>query len=270
MPQPQNKIRALIVDDEPLARRTLRHLLKNDPEITVIAECRNGLEAVRAIRDHNPDLLFLDVQMPEMDGFEVLNEVGADLIPVTIFITAYDRYALKAFEVSAVDYLLKPFEDARFERALLRAKEYVLQRKDGRLNQRLAALLDHYTSRSQPPSGPVDKPKYLQRIAIKSGGRIYFLKVEEIDHIEAADQYVLFHVGAKSHLTRESLTSLEARLDPDRFFRSHRSTIVNLERVKELQPNAHGDSVIVLHDGTRLKLSRNRREEFQEALTRSR
>ena len=267
MSQPQDKIRALIVDDEPLARRTIRHLLQGDPEIIIIAECPNGLEAVRAIRTHNPDLLFLDVQMPEMDGFQVLNEIGVDRIPVTIFITAYDRYALKAFEVSAVDYLLKPFEDERFERAMMRAKEHVSQKKEGRLNNRLLALLEHYTAQSNSSPEPTNKPKYLQRLAIKSGGRVYFLKVEEIDYIEAADQYVILHAGAKSHITRESMANLEAQLDPEKFFRSHRSTIVNLACVKEIQPNTHGDSAIILHNGTRLKLSRNRREEFQEALT---
>lgn len=252
------RISILIVDDEPLARERIRTLVCSDPEIEIAGECANGRAAVAAIERQAPQLVFLDVQMPDLDGFGVLEAVGPERMPVTIFVTAYDRYALRAFEVHALDYLLKPFDRERFETALARAKKQI-RRHDEDLHERLLALLEDL----KPGS------KYLQRLVIKSGGRIFFLRAEEIDWIEASGNYVRLHVGKESHLLRETMNGIEARLDPARFVRVHRSTMVNLDRIKEVHPWFRGDHVIILRDGTRLTLSRSCWEKLEARLGRS-
>jgi two-component system, LytTR family, response regulator len=234
------KIRVLVVDDEKLARSNLTVLLSADPEIECVGECDSGQAALAAIRTERPDLVFLDVQMPECDGFDVLEFLGRDLPPAIIFVTAYDRYALRAFETGALDYLLKPFDDARFERALARAKERL---RAGR-----------------------DRPLGVERLAIKSAGQVVFLALAEIDWIEAADYYVSLHVGARTHLLRRSLGDLEQELDPRAFCRIHRSTIINLERLRILRLGADGEYRVVLDDGTELRLSRRYRKPLQDRL----
>lgn len=252
-------IRTLIVDDEPLARQTLRGLLAADAEIALVGECGDGFTALEMLQQYTPELVFLDVQMPELSGFELVEALGVERFPTVVFVTAYDRYALRAFEVQALDYLLKPFDDARFSRTLARAKAQVRQRAINQVGQRLPVLLA-----TQAPA-----TNWLTRLMIKAGGRVFFLKVEEIDWIEAADYYVQLHVGDKAHLLRETLTELETRLAPDQFLRIHRSAIVNVARIRELQPNASGDCVVLLHDGTSLKLSRHRRAKVEAALLRN-
>lgn len=229
-------IRTLIVDDEPPARANLRILLRRDPEVEIVAECGSGPEALTEIRSKKPDLVFLDVQMPECDGFDVLELLGSEL-PAVIFVTAYDQYALRAFEAGALDYLLKPFDNARFDRALARAKERIAHAN---------------------PSA-----KNLERFAIKSTGQVSFVNITDIDWIEAADYYACIHVGAKSHLLRRSMAELEEDLDPTRFCRIHRSAIVNLERLQALELREDGEHDAVLRDGTRLRMSRRYRKELQ-------
>jgi two-component system LytT family response regulator len=248
-------IRVLLVDDEPLAREMLREMLQSDPQATIVGESVNGHEALAAIREHSPDLLFLDVQMPELGGFEVLSALGKTVIPNVIFVTAYDHYAVRAFEVNALDYLLKPFDQERFDAAWQRARAHVLSRRNGGVDQRILALLEELKGN-----------KYLERLVIKSAGRIYFLETGEIDWIEAEGNYVSVHSGKKSHLLRETISSLEAQLDPKKFVRIHRSSIVSLDRIQELQPWFHGEYRIILRDGTQLMLSRNHRDKLQEAL----
>ena len=250
------KIRTLIVDDEPLGRERIRALLARDPEIDVVEECPDGRRAVAAIERSRPDLVFLDVQMPEMDGFAVLEAIAGDRMPAIIFVTAYDRYAVQAFEVHALDYLLKSFDCDRFEAALERAKEEIHRSKTGVLSERLAGLLEDLQA----------KQKRLTRLVVKSGGRVVFLRVEEIDGVEAADNYVRIHAGRESHLIRETLQSLEGRLNPEKFLRIHRSTLVNVDRIRELQPIFHGDYLVKLNDGTELTLSRSYREKLLEPL----
>ncbi|HZT60924.1 MAG TPA: LytTR family DNA-binding domain-containing protein [Pyrinomonadaceae bacterium] len=247
------KIRALIIDDEPLARDGVRMLLESDPDIAVVGECADGEQAVKAIAEHEPDLVFLDVQMPEMTGFDVIAEVGAELMPAVVFVTAYDKYALKAFEVNALDYLLKPFSKKRFEKALERAKAQIAQPSGDDLNRRLTALLQNFE-----PGG-----RYLQRVVVKAAGRVFFLGVDEIDWIEAEDIYVRVHAGRASHLIRGTMGGLEARLDPARFLRIQRSTIVNVERIKELHPLFHGEYVLTLKDGTQLTSGRSYRDRLR-------
>ncbi|MBV9957378.1 MAG: response regulator transcription factor [Acidobacteria bacterium] len=250
------------MDDEPLARRNIRLLLKDDAEIELLGECGSGAEAVSVISRQPPDLLFLDIQMPVMSGFDVLAQIDAAEIPAIIFVTAYDQYAIKAFEVHALDYLLKPFDDARFEKALQQAKAQIEQREINQLSRRLVALLE---DRDAQPAR-VRSSGYLSRLMVKSASRVFFLKADEIDWIEAADYYVKLHVGRKSHLLRETMSELEAKLDPEKFLRIHRSSIVNLDRVKEMHLHFNGEYLVILHDGTELKLSRSRREQLQQLL----
>ena len=257
------KIRTLIVDDEPLARRNLRVLLEKDPQIEIVDECRNGREAVKAIKALSPDLIFLDIQMPELDGFDVLARVGPERIQAIIFVTAFDQYALKAFEVHALDYLLKPFDDERFAFALRRAKSQIEAREINRVSKRLLALLEE--RESQRESSTSDK-NYLTRLMIKSAGRVVLLKVDEVDFIEADGNYAKLHVGRKAHLLREKMHDLEGRLDPAKFVRIHRSVIVNLDRIKEMHPHFNGDYIVVLEDGRQLRLSRTRRENLEARL----
>lgn len=248
-------IRVLLVDDESLAREMLREMLQDDPQVIIVGESCNGREAVEAIRIHSPDLVFLDVQMPELGGFEVLEALGKD-IPRIIFVTAYDQYAVRAFEVHALDYLLKPFDQERFDISWQRARAQVLRDREGGTDQRILALLEEMKVGN----------KYLERLVIKANGRIYFLETSEIDWIEAEGNYVSVHSAKKSHLLRETISSLEAQLDPKKFLRIHRSAIVRIDRIQELQPWFHGEYRIILQNGTQLTLSRNYREKLQEAL----
>jgi two-component system, LytTR family, response regulator len=261
---PSRKIGALIVDDEPLARQTIRDLLTDDPEIELIGECRNGTEALDFIRRHPPDLLFLDIQMPGMNGFEVLAGIEAERIPAVIFVTAFDQYALKAFEVHALDYLLKPFSDERFREALRQAKSNIELREIRKLSQSLRALLAEHAGGE--PASP-RRQSYLVRFMIRAGGRVAFIKAADVDWIGADDYYIKLHVGPKSHLLRLSMNELETKLDPGKFLRIHRSTIINFDRVKELHQTPNGEYVVVLRDGTELKVSRSRRERLEALLT---
>jgi len=258
------KIKTLIVDDEPLARRSLRVLLEKDSQIEIVDECGNGREAVKAINTLAPDLIFLDIQMPEFDGFDVLARVGPERIQAIIFVTAFDQYALKAFEVHALDYLLKPFDDERFAFALRRAKSQIEAREINRVSKRLLALLEERENHQLETSK--NEKNYLTRLMIKASGRVVLLKVGEIDFIEADGNYAKLHVGRKSHLLREKMHDLEGRLDPAKFVRIHRSIIVNLDRIKELHPHVNGDYIVVLEDGRQLRLSRTRRENLEARL----
>jgi len=262
-------IRTLIVDDEPAAREGMRHLLAGDCDVVLAGVCANGREAAAAIAAAAPDLVFLDVQMPELDGFSVLRRLDRASLPAVVFVTAHEQYALRAFEVHAIDYLLKPFSDERFREALERAKLQVRQGRLSELSWKLLALIQGYGP--EQPAVPVRRtgPKYLERLVIKSGGRVTLLRVGEIEWIDAEGDYVRIHVGKQWHLLRETMKRLEAQLDPGRFVRIHRSTIVNLERVKELQPFFRGEYVVVLHNGTTLKLSRGYREHLEAKLGRA-
>ena len=221
--------------------------LERDSEIEVIGECVDGVHAVASIEESSPDLVFLDIQMPGKDGFEVLKAVGVDRVAAVIFVTAYDEHALRAFEFHALDYLLKPFAANRFQGALTRAKAQLLTESPEPFKEQLKTLL-----------GSVDgDSRYIRRLVVKTGGRIVFLKVEEIDWIEAAGNYLTLHVGTTSHLIRETMNDLESRIDPAQFIRIHRSTIVNIDRIREMQPLFHGDLTVILMNGTRLMLSRN-------------
>jgi two-component system LytT family response regulator len=251
-----NRIRALIVDDEPLARERIAGMLKRDEDIEIIGSCGNGREAVAAVQKHAPDLLFLDVQMPEMDGFQVLEKIDPERMPLVIFVTAYDKYALRAFEVYALDYLLKPFDKDRFQKALIRAKSQIHHRSESDFQQQVLALLEDMKI----------KPQSLNRLAVKSGGRIFFLRADEIDWIEAEGNYVRLHVGKESYLLRETIGSMEEQLNRRKFLRIHRSTIVNIDRVQELQPWFHGEFRVILRNGQALMLSRTHREKLQELL----
>ncbi len=244
------KIKTLIVDDEALARERLRQLLGGEAEIEIAGECGDGGTAVERIRETAPDLVFLDVQMPELDGFGVLAALGTETLPVVVFVTAHDRFALQAFEVHAVDYLLKPFDRERFKKALERAMQAVRQRTGGGLDQRLAALLQEFKP----------APKAAERLAVKTGDRVLLLRVEELDWIKAADNYVELHKGRETHLLRETLNALEARLPAEKFVRISRSVIVNVERVRELKPLFSGEYTVVLENGTELGLTRGYRE----------
>jgi two-component system LytT family response regulator len=250
------KIRAIIVDDEPLARERLATLLASEPDMEIVAQCRDGEEAVAAIQEHSPELVFLDVQMPQMSGFDVIETVGTERMPLVIFVTAYDQHALRAFQVRALDYLLKPFDRDRFSEALTRARKQIEREETGDLGRRLLALVKDLR-RDQPRS---------DRLVVKSGGRLFFLRMDEIDWIEAAGNYVRLHVGNTSHLLRETMNAIEGRLDPEKFFRIHRSRIVNMERIQEMQPWLNGEYAVVLRTGTRLTLSRGYREKLQERL----
>jgi two-component system LytT family response regulator len=234
------KLRVLVVDDEPLARSNLTVLLRLDGDIELVAECGSGMEAVAMVRSQKPDLLFLDVQMPECDGFDVLELLGGDLPPMVIFVTAYDEYALRAFEAGALDYLLKPFDNARFNRALGRAKERIAHGRD--LERRI------------------------ERVAVKSAGQVAFVRVSEIDWIEAADYYVCLHAGSKTHMLRRSMAELAQELDPRVFCRIHRSTIVNLDRACGLELNQAGEYDLLLDNGTKLRLSRRYRTQLESRL----
>lgn len=252
------RIRTIIADDEPAARRGVRLLLERDPQIEVVGEASDGEETVKLIRREQPALAFLDVQMPGCDGFEALARVGVATLPVVVFVTAYDEHALRAFEVNAVDYLLKPYDDARFAAALQRAKNAVRQRQSAVFDARLSQLMDYLQAAAPTESR--------DRILVKSSGEIIFLKAEEIDWIEAEGDYMRFHVAGRTHLMRETMLRLEERLDPRRFLRIHRSTIVNIDRLRKLTPSFAGEYAVVLQDGTKLKLSRGYHERIATLL----
>ncbi len=252
MDRPQPPIRILIVDDEPLGRERIRMLLQDDPEALLVGECKDGHEAVAAIEAQQPDLVFLDVQMPELDGLGVIRSVGVEHMPAVIFVTAYDEYAVHAFEVHALDYLLKPFDIERFAEAFQRAVELIRHRQKTDLDRRLTRLLDDL----QPAA------KGLQRLMIKTQQRLYFIRTDEVDWIEAAGNYVRLHVGGKTHLLRQTMNALERQLDRDRFLRIHRSTIVNVDRVRDFHRMFNGEYEVRLYDGTTLTLSRGYRSQL--------
>lgn len=237
-------LRALVIDDEPPARKKLIMLLRDEPDLEVVGQASNGIEAVAAIEEHRPDVIFLDIQMPGMNGFEVLEALEGENLPLVVFVTAYDQHAVKAFEVHAADYLLKPFDRSRLHSCLER-----LRSGHRLVNARLAELLSEFRSRD-----------YLSRVIVKSRGRVIFLKIEEVDWIETAANYVELHSGKQSFLLRETLSALETRLDPRHFARVHRTTIVNIDRIQELQPWSHSDFIVLLKDGTKLRMSRRYRE----------
>jgi two-component system LytT family response regulator len=242
-------IRVLIVDDEPLARRRIKGLLRHDREVEVVGSCAGGHEALALVEESTPDLIFLDIQMPRMDGFELLRSIKLEKLPRVIFVTAHDHYALRAFEVYALDYLLKPFDDERFEKSLSRAKEQLLNPLEVAPDRRLLSLLDALRAKSQKRD----------LVLVKAGERAFFIKAEEIDWVEAVGKYVRIHAARESYLLREGIGELELRLNPEMFCRIHRSTIVNAGRIKEMRPWFHGDYEVTLRDGTRLRLSRRYR-----------
>jgi len=240
------QIRVIIVDDEPLARRKILRVLHEDPEMRVLAECGTGEEAIAMIRQEKPDLVFLDIQMPDMDGFAVLKSLRMPNLPSFIFVTAYDRYALQAFDVHALDYLLKPFDTDRLKEALHRAKTMIRERNNKFLDTRIHGMLTEMNRR----------PRFLQRILVKNEGRILFLKTDEVDWIEAHSKYMSFYIGGKPHLVRGSAVQYESELDPEKFVRIHRTAIVNIDKITQLQSLTHGDYMVHLKDGTKLTLSR--------------
>jgi two-component system LytT family response regulator len=250
------KIRALIVDDEPLARDGVRLHLESQTDIEIIGEAIDGDNAVEMINELRPDLVFLDVQMPGLDGFGVIEAVGVDAMPAVVFTTAYDEFALRAFDANAVDYVLKPFDGDRLRRALDQARTQIRGRRRSEIEERLIGLLAELHGKGQ----------YLERIIVRSGGRILILRTDDVDWLEAASNYVRIHAGGREYLLLETMTNLESRLDPAQFVRIHRSTIVRLNRIKELEPLFQGDYVLILEDGTRLTSSRGYRDRLQELL----
>ncbi len=243
----------LIVDDEPLAREGLIQLCSQDPEVTDLKEARNGREAVEAIRAAQPDLVLLDVQMPEMDGFSVVRELAADAMPAVVFVTAHDQYAIQAFEVNAIDYILKPVTADRFRKALERAKERLKSRPADEAGRQILSLLETIAT----------PRRYLKRLAVRTAGKTVFVDVQDVDWMEAAENYVQLHTGRTGHLLHVAMNTLEKSLDPDMFLRIHRSLIVNLKRIKELQPALHGEYVVTLENGVRLQSGRMYNEKLR-------
>jgi two-component system, LytTR family, response regulator len=249
------RFKVLIVDDERLSRQRIRRLLAFEPECEIAGECDNGGDAVRTLARERPDILYLDVQMPELDGFEVVRALR-ETRPLIIFTSAFDEYALRAFEVHAFDYLLKPFDRKRFRESLHRAKSHLTRERSESSDGRLAALIEHFANGRRTPD----------RIAVRNNGRVLFVKVGEIDWVEASDNYVCLHCGSETHVLRETMAQLESRLDPARFVRVHRSAIVNLDHIKELQPWFRGDYRVILRDGTELTLTKTHREKLESRL----
>jgi two-component system LytT family response regulator len=247
------RLTVLIVDDEPLAREGLRMLLADDPEIATVQEAKNGREAVQRVREGQPDLVFLDVQMPEMDGFSVAHEIGPDQMPAVVFVTAHDQYAIRAFEINAIDYLLKPVTVERFVQSLARAKARLRTSEPHEESRQILSLLETIASPT----------RYLKRMAVQTAGKTSFIGVEDVDWIRAAENYVELHVAQASHLLHVTMNTLEKSLDPETFVRIHRSLIVNLRRVKEIQPASHGDYVLLLHSGVRLQSGRTYHEKIR-------
>lgn len=283
-------MKVLIVDDEPIARRRVRRLLRLEDDVDVVGECSSGQEAVNAIREQKPDLVFLDVQMPDLDGFGVVAALGDDL-PAIVFITAYDEYAVRAFDVHAMDYLLKPFDPERFRAAFQRARQHREQVNSAEAGRKITSLLEqvlgdvkagaviaaHAASGNGNGGGgggvaavaaPPARVRYLDRLMVKHDGRVFFVKVSDVDWFEASGNYVRVYVGRASHLIRETMHGIEAQLDPNEFARIHRAVIVNLDRIRELQPWFAGDYIVILRDARQLKLSRTYREALQQRMHR--
>lgn len=263
----ERTLRVLIVDDELLGRQRVEDLLRNEEGVEIVGMIDNGAAAVEAIRALEPDLVFLDVQMPGMTGIEVLAEIGPEKMPATIFVTAYDHYALKAFEVAALDYLVKPFDDERFEQAFARARRMIEMQEVSRATRRLLSLLGE--SSGQPadrPTASTPAQPYLERLAVEMRGQVRVVPVDGIDYIEASGPYAEIHVGDKTYVIRERMQSLEERLDPRFFFRIHRSAIVRIDRIETLLRSSGGDYAVRLRGGTELSVSRSRREELEEKL----
>lgn len=252
-------IRVAIVDDEILGRQRIRDLVEKEPGVEIIGEAATGPEAVQLIRNTRPDLVFLDVQMPGMTGLEVARTVGVDVMPATIFVTAYDQHALQAFDVAAIDYLVKPFDDERFEQAFRRARRMVGLEETRRLHERLMSVL-------RPTSSDASPSKHADRIAVEARGKVTFIPVSDIDYIIASGPYAELVVGTRRHLIREAMQSLEERLDPERFMRIHRSAIVQLDRVAALLKGPGGDYEVQLKDGTKLRVARSRRDDVEQRL----
>jgi two-component system, LytTR family, response regulator len=247
-----HRIRTLIIDDEPPARAMLRSLLSEDAEMEVVGECGDGYMAIEMIESSAPDLVFLDIQMPDLDGFGVLQALEPAAIPNVVFVTAYDQFALQAFDVHAIDYLLKPFDRERFERTLARAKQQIALQNSDKVKETLLRILDEQSTRPQP----------VKRLLVKASGKVFFVRPEEISWVEAQGNYVALHVGARSYLLRQTIQTLEKQLDPARFQRVERSTLVNLDAIREMLPAGRGEYEIVLKDGVLLKLSQTYRESF--------
>jgi two-component system LytT family response regulator len=267
---PPRSVRVLIADDEPVARRRVARLLKEDRDISVIAECSGGLEAVDRIRSEMPDLVFLDIQMPDLDGIRVIERVGVERMPPVVFVTAYNEYAIRAFELNAVDYLLKPYDATRFRQALDRARER-LNRADpsgrvGELRSIVRALIAQEGDTRAGPSSTPSVPYPLDRIGVRIDGTLRIVRTLDVDWFETEGNYIRLHVGRTNHLIRSTAAELEAQLDPRQFMRIHRRYLVNLERVVEVQPWFAGDAIVVLRDGTKLRLSRTHREQFHARL----
>ena len=263
-------LRVLVVDDEPLARQRLLDLLATEPDVEVVGEAGTGRKAVAALRDRSgskapADVVFLDVQMPGLTGLDVVREIGPEAMPVTIFVTAYDQHALAAFEAEAVDYLLKPYDDDRFRRALDRARRAVRLREVDALRGRLAALVGDDLGPTTGPRTP-EPASYLERFAVESRGQTRIISTDAVDYITSDGPYAILHVGTETHTLRETMQTLVERLDPTRFARIHRSTIVRLDRVEALLTSSGGDYGVRLTDGTRLSLSRSRREDLVRRL----
>ncbi len=241
-------IRAIIVDDEELGRDRIQTLLEHQPDVEIVGVCADGPSAVEAIERLQPDLVFLDVQMPGMDGFEVIEQLDPEHLPAVVFVTAHDGHALRAFEIHALDFLLKPFDQTRFEKALDRARAQVAKGSApaAAIDSRIASLLEELR----------DERRYSERLIVKSSGRVFFIRTDEIDWVEASGNYVKIHAKADAHLLRESMKNMEAKLDPKVFVRIHRSAIVNIDRIKELEPWFHGEYIVIMRDGTRLTASR--------------
>jgi two-component system LytT family response regulator len=258
-------IRVLIVDDEPLARQRLEDLLRAEAGVEIVASVDNGEAAVDAVRSLHPDIAFLDVQMPGKTGIDVVREVGPEAMPLTIFVTAYDRYALQAFDLAAVDYLVKPFDDERFEQAFARARRLIELRDLGKLREQLLAVLQQGGASTQPTAEP-STSQYLERIAVEMRGKVRVVPVDQIDYITASGPYAELHTGERTHIIRETMQTLEERLDPRQFIRIHRSAIVRLALVDTLLRGAGGDYEVQLKGGLRLPVSRSRREELERRL----
>ena len=259
-------IRAIIVDDEPLARDRLHELLDDRPDVTVAATATDGVEAIEALRSHDLDLVFLDVQMPGRSGIDVIEDIGVDAMPVTVFVTAYDEYAIQAFDLAAVDYLLKPFDDARFEQALARARDRIQNQDADALSQRLLHLLQERDPSLLDEETPSPDESYLERIAVQGRGQARIVAVEDITHITADGSYAELHTADDTHVIRERMKTLAARLDPDAFVRVHRSAIVRLDEVKVILRGGGGNYAVRLDDGTTLSVSRGRIDELQDRL----